>query len=191
MTKREDAQYRTDLRHLAKELATEISERMVQLGAVLRAIHAGQLYYHWGFTNWQVYVESEVGVRGQDSYHLMHISRWVEAEKLTKAQQRKLLNIGIRKAYYISQAAKKKTVISWIEKAKEHTLPELRHLTQGKSPATAKKSMGFWVSPAEERIIKRALNYMYDTASDYATQGELLASMADKIVPRKKRKASR
>ena len=190
MTKREDAQYRTDLRQLAKQLATDISERMVTLGGVLRAIHTGQLYYHWGYTNWQVYVESEVGVGGQDSYHLMHISRWVEAEKLTKEQQRKLLKIGIRKAYYVSQAAKKKNIISWIEKAKEHTLPELRHLTQGKSAATAKKSIGFWVSPAEERIIERALNHLYDTASDYATRGELLASMADRIVPRKKRKTA-
>lgn len=172
-----DANMRTELRRTARDLGKRVNAEMLALGDVLTIIHSGQLYYHWGYTAWQDYIDEEIGVHVAATYELMSISRWMAREQIAKKQRERLAALGRCKAAIVSKMARKGTLDTYLDLAERSTIHQLRAMCSGEREADSPKVVSFWMDGVQRRELERAMKKARGMCVGEPTNGVLLAEV--------------
>lgn len=170
-------QTKSDLRRIARTLSGKAHDQMMRLGEVLLAISGGQFYYDWGWNTWAEYAENEVGLYAGGTYELMAIARWCNNHRLTKKQRGQVARLGRCKGALIARLGpSKQSADWWIGWARDHTVAELRAQVWGEPVDAAPKTMAFWMSGRQRKVLKRAMKAAAREIGD-DFNGELLATI--------------
>jgi len=182
----------SDIRRLARKLARDSHDALLRLANVLNVIHCDQYYYEWGYDSWQDYVENEIGTYVGASYELMRISRWIQRERPTAEQKRRIISLGRCKASVLARGIRNQDLNEWLDLARKITLPELRDKVNGKR--NGHLTIGVWATKTQNKVIRRAIAVAGEQGGG-EIMGERLAAVCGDYLERydpmkKKKKAS-
>lgn len=181
---------RADLRKRVIDARDSIDQARWTLAEALHKVHEESVYRIWGYTSWEQYIESEVGMTVRTAHYLTSIHNWFSV-KLAKALSSdkldelrgKLRKLGWTKVRSLVRIADASNVDGWVERAEglssaelEETVKrELKAATgEGESEPTEKrKRKGFSLVEEQLDTVEQALE-MAGGIADSDKEGHLL-----------------
>jgi hypothetical protein len=175
----------------------ETVKQLLALGNALKHIRDRHLFYDLGFDYFEEYTGVVLGRGTRTADHLIRIAEVFKDIRIPA----KYKNITYTKLVYLARVVTKSNAEGWFKDANEKTSTEIRAavrkhrkrmIQSGKLRELRKANVReFTVSATttdhEQTVIRSAIDYMKSKGAK--TNGEALAKMAEKILPRARRVA--
>jgi len=189
----------SDLRKAVLDLRGMIDKSRWELAGNLWKIHDETIYRHWGYINWDQYVEVEVGTTVRTTRYLISMYGWfvheigkeiaddTEREKMIEAVR----ELGWTKGRCLVGVANVDNVYDWIEKAQNMSSADLENETRkalaakdGIDPDSVEKMKVFScgrVTEEQHEIIEQALE-MGEEALGSKKKGHIISMICQDYV---------
>jgi hypothetical protein len=155
-----------DLRKEILHLKDSIDKARWRMAEMFFQVHDESIFYRWGYTSWEQYVDSEIGMTVRTAQYLTAMYSWfvVEIGSQMSDEAREAMIGGVRelgwtKARCLVGVAGVDDVSDWIKKAKDMSCDDLTVATkkvlterQGGDPGEVETMKSFSCRVAEEQL---------------------------------------
>ena len=137
-----------DLRRRVVDLRDVMNSSRWDLAEVLSKIRGDQVYHHWGYSSWDVYIETEIGLTGRTVMYLTSMYDWfvlkvgpeLTPEHLAQVIER-VKALGWTKSRLLVNIAIAENVDEWLDKAEKLSCSELESVTRSELTEAEKRKL--------------------------------------------------
>jgi hypothetical protein len=181
---------RADLRKKVIEARDSIDTARWTLAEALYEVHDKTVYRLWGYSSWEQYVESEVGMTVRTAHYLTSIHGWfsvdlakkLSSEKMDELRER-LRKLGWTKVRSLVRIADAENVSEWVDRAEKMSSADLEETVKrelkslsgegGSGPTEVFKKKNFKLVDEQLQTVDQALE-MAGGIADSEKPGHLL-----------------